>query len=132
MQRKLLVGKIHRAVVTGANVNYVGSITLDPVLMEAAGILPWELVQVVDVENGARLETYVIPGEPGSGAVQLNGAAARLVQPGDHVIVMNYAWLEAEEIATHQPRAVFVDEENRITEVRHLPTALQATPQHVA
>ncbi|GAB4527718.1 MAG: aspartate 1-decarboxylase [Anaerolineales bacterium] len=132
MQRKLLIGKIHRAVVTGANVNYVGSITLDPVLMQAAGILPWELVQVVDVENGARLETYVIPGEPESGAVQLNGAAARLVQPGDHVIVMNYAWMDAEEIAAHRPRAVFVDEHNRITEIRHLPTALQATPQHVA
>ncbi len=127
-----MVGKIHRAVVTGANVNYVGSITLDPVLMEPAGILPWELVQVVDVENGARLETYVIPGEPGSGAVQLNGAAARLVQVGDHVIIINYAWMSEAEIAAHQPHAVFVDDGNRITEVRYLPTALDATPLHVA
>ncbi len=124
MQRKMLVGKIHRAVVTGADVHYVGSITLDPALMEAAGILPWELVQVVDVENGARLETYVIPGARGSGAVQLNGAAARLVHPGDHVIVMNYAWMDAAEIPRHSPRAVFVDEANRVTEVRQLSPAV--------
>lgn len=112
----MLKGKIHRAVVTQAELNYVGSITIDPVLMEAAGIYEYEMVQVVDVENGNRLETYTIAGEPGSGTVCLNGAAARLVQPQDHVIIMAYCQLSPEEIKTHLPKVVFVDEKNTMTE----------------
>jgi aspartate 1-decarboxylase len=110
----MLLGKIHRAVVTAADVNYVGSITVDSELLEAAGILPYERVQVVDVENGARLETYTIPGQPGKGEIQLNGAAARLVNVGDHVIIMSYGWLSAEEIATHRPKVVLMGDGNKI------------------
>ena len=118
MQRNLLSCKIHRATVTDADVNYAGSITLDKELMDAAGLADYERVQVVDVTNGARLETYAIPGEPGSGTVQLNGAAARLVQVGDIVIVMAYVLLDESEVADWQPRVVLVDESNRITEIR--------------
>lgn len=114
MLRQMLLGKIHRAVVTGADVNYVGSITVDPVLLDAAGILPYERVQVVDVENGARLETYTIPGTPGKGEIQLNGAAARLVAVGDHVIIMAYATMTDEEAAAHRPKVVLVNEGNTI------------------
>ncbi len=114
MLRQMLLGKIHRAVVTGADVNYVGSITVDPVLLDAAGILPYERVQVVDVENGARLETYTIPGTPGKGEIQLNGAAARLVAVGDHVIIMAYATMTDEEAAAHRPKVVLVREGNTI------------------
>ena len=119
MMRQMLLGKIHRAVVTAADVNYVGSITVDSKLLEAAGILPYERVQVVDVENGARLETYTIPGTPGRGEIQLNGAAARLVAVGDHVIIMSYGWLSSEEIATHRPTVVLIDENNKIKKVMH-------------
>jgi aspartate 1-decarboxylase len=118
MFRQFLFAKIHRATVTGADVNYIGSITLDPNLMQAAGLLEWERVQVVDVTNGARLETYVIPGTPGQGEVQLNGAAAHLIHKGHTVIIMAYAYLTGDEIAEHQPTVVFVDEANRITEVK--------------
>lgn len=114
MLRQMLLGKIHRAVVTGADVNYVGSITVDPVLLEASGILPYERVQVVDVENGARLETYTIPGTPGQGEIQLNGAAARLVATGDHVIIMAYASMSDEEARSHRPKVVLVGEGNSI------------------
>ena len=114
MLRQMLLGKIHRAVVTGADVNYVGSITVDPVLLEASGILPYERVQVVDVENGARLETYTIPGTPGKGEIQLNGAAARLVAAGDHVIIMAYASMSEQEAAAHRPKVVLVGENNTI------------------
>lgn len=114
----MLKGKIHRAVVTQAELNYVGSITIDPVLLEQAGIYEYEMVQVVDVENGNRLETYTIAGEPDSGTVCLNGAAARLVQPGDHVIIMAYCSLTPEEVKNHRPRVVFVDENNRAAECR--------------
>jgi aspartate 1-decarboxylase len=114
----LLVAKIHRARVTGADLNYIGSITIDANLMEAAGILPWEQVHVADITNGSRLETYVIPGKAGSGIIQLNGAAAHLVQPGDLVIIMAYAWMAEAEIAAHTPKVVLVDELNRITEIR--------------
>lgn len=114
MLRQMLLGKIHRAVVTGADVNYVGSITVDPVLLDAAGILPYERVQVVDVENGARLETYTIPVTPGKGEIQLNGAAARLVAVGDHVIIMAYATMTDEEAAAHRPKVVLVSEGNTI------------------
>src|SRR5690625_657875 len=110
-------GKIHRARVTGANLHYVGSITIDPVLLEAADILPYEQVHVVNVNNGARFETYVIEGEPGSGEMVINGAAARLAAPGDLVIVMSYVLMNDEAARTHQPRVVLVDEDNRPLEV---------------
>lgn len=117
MLRTMCRGKIHRARVTGANLHYVGSITIDPVLLEAADILPYERVQVVDVNNGARFETYVIEGERGSGEMVINGAAARLVAPGDVVIVMSYVLVDDEEAKRHRPRVVLVDESNRIVEV---------------
>ncbi len=109
----MMKSKIHRATVTGADVAYVGSISLDPRLMKAADILAHEQVQVLDVDNGARLETYVIEGERGSGAICLNGAAARLVAPGDRVIVISYADYEQAELATYAPRVVHVDGRNR-------------------
>lgn len=114
MNITMLKGKIHRAVVKQAELNYVGSITVDPELMEAAGILEYELVQIVDVENGNRFETYTIAGEPGSGMICLNGAAARQVQVGDHVIIMSYCTLTPEEAGNHRPYVVFVDEDNKI------------------
>ena len=117
MQLTMLKGKIHRAVVKQAELNYVGSITIDPKLMEAAGILEYEQVQIVDVENGNRFETYTIDGEPGSGMICLNGAAARQVQVGDHVIIMAYCQMDAKEAADHKPKDVFVHEENHISRV---------------
>ena len=117
MQLTMLKGKIHRAVVKQAELNYVGSITIDPKLMEAAGILEYEQAQIVDVENGNRFETYTIDGEPGSGMICLNGAAARQVQVGDHVIIMAYCQMDAKEAADHKPKVVFVDEENHISRV---------------
>jgi len=105
--------KLHRAVVTDANINYMGSITLDPELMAAADLLPHERVQVVDVDNGNRLETYVIAGTPGAGEVCLNGAAARLVARGDRVIVISYATYTEEEARAHIPVVVMCDERNR-------------------
>ncbi|MBO6142332.1 MAG: aspartate 1-decarboxylase [Lachnospira sp.] len=117
MQLTMLKGKIHRAVVKQAELNYVGSITIDPKLMEAAGILEYEQVQIVDVENGNRFETYTIDGEPGSGMICLNGAAARQVQVGDHVIIMAYCQMDAKEAADHKPKVVFVDEDNHISRV---------------
>ena len=117
MQLTMLKGKIHRAVVKQSELNYVGSITIYPKLMEAAGILEYEQVQIVDVENGNRFETYTIDGEPGSGMICLNGAAARQVQVGDHVIIMAYCQMDAKEAADHKPKVVFVDEENHISRV---------------
>ncbi|WP_018085315.1 aspartate 1-decarboxylase [Desulfurispora thermophila] len=111
--------KIHRATVTEANLNYMGSITIDSALLEAAGILPHEKVQVVNNNNGARLETYVIAGPRDSGVICLNGAAARLVQPGDTVIIIAYALLTPEEAAVFRPTVVMVDGQNRIIEIRH-------------
>ena len=111
---KMCRGKIHRATVTEANLHYVGSVTLGTELLEASGILPGEAVQVVDVDNGSHLETYTIPGPPGT--VCLNGPAARLVQPGDRVIVIAYGWMEEGEAQDWKPRVVFVDPENRILE----------------
>ncbi len=110
----MLKGKIHRALVTQAALNYVGSITIDPVLMEEAGILEYEKVQIADVENGERFETYTISGEPGSGMICLNGAAARKVQVGDHVIIMSYCQMELSEAEKHRPKVVFVDEKNAV------------------
>ena len=117
MMLTMLKGKIHRATIRQAELNYVGSITVDPVLLEAAGIREYEMVQVVDCNNGSRLETYTIAGEPGSGMVCLNGAAARLVQPGDTCIIMCYCQVTPEEAKTHRPNVVFVDENNQISEV---------------
>lgn len=119
MFRTLLGGKIHRATVTEANLNYVGSITVDLDLLDAAGICVNEKVQIVNNNNGARLETYTIAGARSSGVVCLNGAAARLVQPGDVVIIMSYVLLSESEAAAHQPKVVLVDGRNRITEIRH-------------
>lgn len=113
MFRHMMKSKIHRATVTEANLNYVGSITIDEDLMEAADIIENEKVQIVDNNNGSRLETYVIPGPRGSGVICLNGAAARLVQPGDTVIIISYAILSSEELEAHKPTVVFVDENNR-------------------
>lgn len=110
----MLKGKIHRAVVQQAALDYVGSITVDSELMEAAGIYEYEKVQIVDVENGSRFETYTIAGEPGSGMICLNGAAARMVQVSDHIIIMAYCEMSPEEAKAHKPYVVFVDEENKI------------------
>ena len=118
MVRTLLNAKIHRAVVTSADLNYEGSLTVDTALLEAAGIREFELVQVVDVENGSRLETYVISAPSGSGTIQANGAAARLVQPGDHVIIMAYAQVSEPLPQDWSPKIVLVDEHNTIREVR--------------
>lgn len=112
-------GKIHKAKVTGANLNYVGSVTIDQDLMDAAGILPNEKVQIVNNNNGARLETYTIAGERGSGIICLNGAATRLVQPGDIVIIIAYCWLDQKEVLTLKPKVVFLDENNKIVELAH-------------
>ena len=117
MTIQMLKGKIHRAVVVKAELNYVGSITVDPELMDAAGICEYEKVQIVDVENGSRFETYTIAGEPGSGMICLNGAAARQAQVGDHVIIMCYCQMTPEEAKDHKPKVVFVDEQNHISRV---------------
>lgn len=114
---KMMTGKIHRAKVTEANLNYVGSITIDKVLIDAAGILPNQKVQVVNNNNGARFETYVISGEANSGVICLNGAAARLAQPDDIVIIIAYGWMDESEAKKHQPKVVFVNEENKITKI---------------
>ncbi|URJ45020.1 aspartate 1-decarboxylase [Paenibacillus polymyxa] len=113
MFRTMMKSKIHRATVTEANLNYVGSITIDEDLMETSDLLENEKVQIVNNNNGARLETYVIPGPRGSGVICLNGAAARLVQPGDTVIIISYASMSNEEATTYKPTVVFVDEHNK-------------------
>jgi aspartate 1-decarboxylase len=120
--RSVLRGKIHRATVTDANLDYVGSITLDRDLMDAAGIDEWEQVAVLDITNGARLETYAIPGGRGTGEVCLNGAAAHLIHPGDLVIVLTYEWIPSQHVASHKPRIVHVDAENRQREVVEVET----------
>ncbi|MBQ5750075.1 MAG: aspartate 1-decarboxylase [Bacteroidaceae bacterium] len=109
MYIEVVKSKIHRVTVTQADLNYIGSITIDEDLMDAAGIIANEKVSIVNNNNGARFETYVIRGERGSGVVCLNGAAARLVQPGDIVIIMAYAWMDAEEARTFEPKVVFPD-----------------------
>lgn len=114
--------KLHRATVTEANLNYVGSITIDEDLLDAAGILVGEKVQIVNNNNGARLETYTIPGERGSGVVCLNGAAARLVQPGDKVIIIAYAVLEAEEAKGFEPTILQLNDNNKIIRTKHSET----------
>ena len=114
----LLKAKIHCATVTEANLHYMGSITIDEALMEQAGILPNERVQVVNNNNGERLEAYTIPGPRGSGVICLNGAAARLAQPGDIVIIMAYAFFQEDEAKTYKPTVVMVDENNHVREIR--------------
>ncbi|GLZ15374.1 aspartate 1-decarboxylase [Actinomadura sp. NBRC 104425] len=114
MFRTMFKSKIHRATVTQADLHYVGSLTVDQDLMDAADLLPGEQVQVVDIDNGARLETYLIPGERGSGVIGINGAAARLVQPGDLVIIISYAAMTDEEARSFQPSVVHVDRDNKI------------------
>ncbi|KEI98777.1 L-aspartate 1-decarboxylase [Clostridium botulinum A2B3 87] len=112
----MLKSKIHRATVTEANLNYVGSITIDRMLLDAAEIMPGEKVQIVDNNNGARLETYVIEGAAYSGIICLNGAAARLVQPGDTVIIIAYCYLNPSEAATFRPKVIFLNENNEIVD----------------
>lgn len=119
MTLAMLKSKIHRATVTQAELNYVGSITIAEDLMEAAGIFEYEKVQIADIDNGARFETYVIAGEAKSGVICLNGAAARMVSTGDKVIIMSYAQMTPEESRQNPPKVVFVDEENKITSVTH-------------
>ncbi len=115
---KILKSKIHRATITEAKVDYVGSISIDRDLMDAAGLLPGECVLVADMTDGARFETYVIESERGSGTICINGAAARLVDVGDEVIIMAFAYLAPDEAASHEPKVALVDANNRVTQVR--------------
>lgn len=117
MRRIMLKSKIHRATITGSDLNYVGSITIDPDLLEAADILEHEQVHVLDVDNGARFETYTIAGERGSGVIQVNGAAARLVHAGDTIIVVSYAEYDEKDLETYEPVVVHVDRGNSIIQV---------------
>ncbi len=119
MELSVLKAKIHRATVTEADLHYVGSITIDQDLMDAAGLLSYEKVLVADIDNGNRLETYIIAGPRGSGIICLNGASARLVSPGDRVIVMAFCTMSPEEAKTHRPTVVFVDEKNAISEITY-------------
>ncbi|HCT78541.1 MAG TPA: aspartate 1-decarboxylase [Micromonosporaceae bacterium] len=121
MFRTMLKSKVHRATVTQADLNYVGSLTLDADLMDAADLLPGELIHVLDITNGARLETYVIEGQRGSGVVGINGAAARLIHTGDLVIIAAYAMMSDEEARDNKPTVVFVDEANRVVTVHSDP-----------
>ena len=115
----MLKSKIHRAIITEAKLNYVGSITIDKSLMENANILEYEKVQIVDIDNGNRFETYAIAGEPGSGVMCINGAAARCVHPGDKIIIMTYCQINEEKARKHKPTVVFVDGSNNAKEITH-------------
>lgn len=117
MFRMMMNSKLHRATVTEANLNYVGSITIDSDVLDAAGLLPNEKVHIVNNNNGARFETYIIAGERGSGVICVNGAAARLVQKGDIVIIISYAYVTNEEAATHEPTVLLMDENNGIKDI---------------
>ncbi|RJL22560.1 aspartate 1-decarboxylase [Bailinhaonella thermotolerans] len=121
MQRTMLKSKIHRATVTQADLHYVGSVTIDQDLLDAADLLPGELVHIVDIDNGARLETYVIAGERGTGVIGINGAAARLVHTGDLVIIISYAAMDEREAREFEPRIVHVDRSNRIVRLGNDP-----------
>jgi len=114
MLLEFLYSKIHRATVTDANLNYVGSITIDETLLNAANMKEWQKVEILDVNNGERFQTYIIKGEPNSGCICLNGAAARKVQPGDKVIIVTYAQMEEKEAQNHKPTVVIVDDNNKI------------------
>ncbi|MDQ0197537.1 aspartate 1-decarboxylase [Neobacillus ginsengisoli] len=124
MFRNMMNGKIHRATVTEANLNYVGSITIDEDLLDAVGMTANEKVQIVNNNNGARLETYIIPGKRGSGVICLNGAAARLVQEGDIVIIISYVLVPEEKVPAHKPKVAIMDESNRIKELIYAEPAL--------
>ncbi|MFD7528658.1 aspartate 1-decarboxylase [Streptomyces sp. NPDC059849] len=124
MYRTLMKSKIHRATVTQADLHYVGSLTIDSDLMKAADLLPGEKVDIVDIENGSRLSTYVIEGPAGSGVIGINGAAARLISPGDRVIVIAYAAMTNAEVASFVPHVVFVDEHNAIADLGCDPAAV--------
>ena len=128
MQRTMLKSKIHRATVTDCDLHYVGSITVDPKLLEAADIKEFEQVAVVDIDNGARFETYTIAGEPGSGDMKVNGAAARLVHHGDTIIVISYGGYDPEELEHYHPRVVHVSARNEILHVDEDPATLLAEP----
>jgi aspartate 1-decarboxylase len=128
MQRVMLKSKIHRATVTDCDLHYVGSITIDPELLEAADIKEFEQVAVVDIDNGARFETYTIAGEPGSGDMKVNGAAARLVHRGDTIIVISYGGYDPEELEHYHPRVVHVSSANGIVAVDENVSALLGTP----
>jgi len=128
VQRQMLKSKIHRATVTGCDVDYVGSITLDPELMQAADLIPNEQVHVWDIENGTRFVTYAIEGDPGSGAVQVNGAAARLVSEGDKVIVASFGSYDERDLDSYAPIVVHVDERNGIARVDSHPEVLLDSP----
>ena len=128
MQTNMLKSKIHRATMTDCNLHYAGSITIDSELMEEADLLPHEQVHVLDVDNGSRFETYVIEGRYGAREMCVNGAAARLVQPGDRVIVVSYAAYTDQELDGYEPRVVHVDEDNRILRVDADPSAIAAQP----
>ncbi|BAY45309.1 aspartate alpha-decarboxylase [Scytonema sp. HK-05] len=127
MQRTLLLAKIHNCTLTGANINYVGSISVDQVLLDKAGILPYEQVQVVNVTNGERFITYAIPAAADSGAIELNGAAARLGIIGDRLIIMSYGQFTLEELKTYSPTVVIVNDRNRLLEVRRYDDLLSQT-----
>lgn len=131
MDRKMLKSKIHRATVTGADLHYEGSITIDKDLLEAADIIPYEAVCIWDVDNGNRFETYAIEGERGSGVICINGAAARMVAPKDLVIIASFVSMANEEALRHQPKLVFVDEKNRMLPTRK-EVAGQGTLKKVA
>jgi aspartate 1-decarboxylase len=118
MQRTLLLAKIHNCTLTAANLHYVGSISIDQLLLDKAGILPYEQVQVVNIANGERFITYAIPAAANSGAIELNGAAARLGIPGDRLIIMTYGQLSEEELENYSPTVVIVDNKNQLVEVR--------------
>jgi len=119
MRRSMFKSKIHRATVTEANIDYEGSVTIDQDLMDAADMLPYEQLHIWDVDNGSRLTTYILPGPRGSGTICINGAAARLVRPGDRVILATFAEVDEEEAKNHRPKVVLVDEHNRIREIDH-------------
>ena len=131
MNLTMLKGKIHRAVVKQAELHYVGSITVDTDLLEAAGILEYEMVQIVDIENGNRFETYTIAGEAGSGMICLNGAAARQVAVGDHIILMSYAQMTPEEAKEHKPKVVFVDQDNQIARITNYEKYGELTEDYI-
>jgi len=131
MNRQMLKSKIHRARITGSDLHYVGSITIDADLLEAADILEHELVHVLDVDNGARFETYTIAGQRGSGTVQVNGAAARLVHTGDTVIVVSYASYDERELEMYDPRVVHVNVGNEIVDVNDEVGLLLGSPEEV-
>ncbi|MCM3660238.1 aspartate 1-decarboxylase [Georgenia satyanarayanai] len=135
LQRPMLIGKIHRATVTAADLHYVGSVTVDADLLDAADLLPGQRVDVVDITNGSRLTTYVIPGERGRGDIQINGAAAHHVHPGDLVILIAYGMLSDADARSYEPSVVLVDERNRILDVgqepAQLPAAADEVPYHV-